>query len=75
MNKNQNITFILSGPGELLFQSVPHPGFLGEVVYVFDAWGIFALDRELHILWENRDLAVDVVLPEDMPDDHTLNIS
>ena len=48
---------------------------LGNVVYVFDAWGIFALDRELHILWQNRHLAEDGVLPQGRPDEHTLHIA
>ena len=44
-------------------------------VYVFDANGIFALDENLHILWQNRDLAVDGVLFKKMADADTMLVS
>ena len=44
-------------------------------LYVFDAEGIFALDEHLHILWQNRHLAVDGVLPQGMTDANTLCIA
>lgn len=44
-------------------------------LYVFDAEGIFALDEHLRILWQNRNLAVDGVLPQGRPDEHTLHIA
>ena len=44
-------------------------------LYVFDAEGIFALDEHLRILWQNRHLAVDGVLPQGMADENTLCIA
>jgi hypothetical protein len=66
---------------DLSVQKFPVNGYFKQflvterAVYLFDACGIFALDRELHILWQNRHLAVDGVLPQEMPDENTLRIA